>query len=459
MTEKTALLEKNDNKDKKQIIIAGGGPCGAISACYLSQKGYKCDIFEARNDIRIDKNAGGRSINLSLSERGRAALRGVGLEQEIINIGTKMTARMIHQNTPTGDCFEIPYGTNPDEHYLLSVNRLLLNKKLLSLAEKFNNVDIHFQEKVTNVDFAKGVLHTQNKVSGKEDSIKGDLIIGADGLWSQVRKSMMRASEVCYSQTFISHHYKELVMEANPNNEYRMKKGYLHIWPRGEFMMIGLANLDGSFTMTLFMPKVTFATIKTPDDVIDFFKKYFPDSIPLFGEQYLRDTYFDYGSLPLCYIKTDPYFIGTNGVLVGDSAHAIVPFYGQGLNAGLEDVLLLNNEIDKADGNFSTAIKNYSDNRVIHGHAIADMAVYNYWVMRDGVNSRWFRFKKSVQMNLSKLFPKSIQPLYTLVSFSLVPYHDAWTQHLRQEKMIVWALVVVIGVVLVGVILGLSMAL
>ena len=347
MSTKQPLLQPAHGK---KVVIAGGGPCGAIAGCFLSNKGYKVDIYENRADIRLDKNAGGRSINLSLSERGRAALRAVGLEQEILDIGVKMSARMIHQNTASGDCFPIPYGNKP-EHYLLSVNRLLLNKKLLTLAEKFENVDIHFQEKVLGCDFKNGHLLTENKKTGENSKSYGDLIIGADGLWSSVRKSMMRSTPTNFSQTYIPHMYKELIMASDGPGKFRMEKNYLHIWPRGEFMMIGLANLDGSFTMTLFMPHDKFKEITDPDSVMKFFKAYFPDSIPLFGEEYLRTKYFEWEPLPLSYIKVDPYFYGDNCVLVGDAAHAIVPFYGQGLNAGLQSVQLLCNKIEENKGN------------------------------------------------------------------------------------------------------------
>lgn len=439
MSETDKLISKK--AEGKKILIAGGGPCGAISACYLSQKGYDCEIYELRNDIRADPAAGGRSINLSLSERGRAALRGVGLEKEITDIGVKMYSRMIHKNTKSGDCFEIPYG-NTDEHYLLSVNRLLLNKKLLTLAENFSDkVKINFNQKVLACnlnpkDGSKCSLQIEDRIKKQQKTVTGDLIIGADGLWSNVRKAMMRVEEVCFSQTYINHWYKELIMENNGTGNYRMAKNHLHIWPRGEFMMIGLANLDGSFTMTLFMPKDKFRALTNIEKVMEFFRQEFPDSIEFFTEKYLREHYFDWDPLPLCYIKTDPYYYKDNAVLVGDAAHAIVPFYGQGLNAGLEDVLQLANLVDSENHNLGSAIKKYSDHRVIHGHAIADLALYNYWVMRDGVNSWWFRFKKYTYNLLNKIVPSFVTPLYTLVSFSLTPYKDAWDQHQRLEKMI-----------------------
>ena len=225
-------------------------------------------------------------------------------------------------------------------------------------------------------------------------------------------------------------------------------------------MMIGLANLDGSFTMTLFMPKAKFSEMTNPEEVMQFFHAYFPDSIPLFGEDYLRNHYFDWEPLPLCYIKVDPYFYGENAVLVGDSAHAIVPFYGQGLNAGLESVLILNQLIEHNKGDIGLSIKQYSDRRVEDGQAIADMALYNYWVMRDGVNSRWFRFKKNIYSVLNLIVPSRVTPIYTLVSFTQERYSVAWKKHHKMEKNVSWItgglVVAVVGGAAAVVVFGLS---
>jgi len=421
----------------KHAVISGAGPVGALTACYLSKRGYNVDLYEMRADIRTDETERlRRSINLSLSERGRAALREIGLEDEIVSIGTKMFGRMIHKPTESGDCFSIPYG-NSAEHYLLSVNRLVLNQKLLDLCESnfSGNVNMHFNHKMTGIDFNKNSVTFENKESGSPVEAKTDFdfLAGCDGLYSMTRRQMARKSPQNFSQTYIKHSYKELSMPANADGSYRMDKNFLHIWPRGDFMMIALANQTGSFTMTMFAPKETLEAIKTEAQVMTFFKETFPDSITLFGEDYLRKSYFETEILPLSYCKVDPYYYGDSCCLLGDSAHAIVPFYGQGLNAGMEDVLILENILKENGGNMKTAIKTYSDRRVEHGQAIADMALYNYWVMRDGVNSRWFRFKKTIANAVGKVAPGFITDLYILVSFSTTPYGDAWRQHEKNE--------------------------
>lgn len=428
-------------------IISGGGPVGALSAIYLARRGFKVDLYESRDDIR-NETENRRSINLALSTRGIEALKEVGLDMKILNIGTKCFARKIHKPTITGDCYEVPYGTLP-EHYLLSIDRLKLNQKLLSLADEHENVTLNFNHKSTTMDFKKNEICFQTTGGGKT-SKNYDILLGCDGLYSTVRKQMQRVSPVTFSQTYINCRYKELLMPLGKDGKPQMDVNCLHIWPRGSYMMMGLANLDGSFTMTLFMPGAIFDGLQTGEDVVRFFKDQFPDSVKLFhGEKNLIDNYFGHNDIELSYIKTDPYSYGPNVFILGDAAHAIVPFYGQGLNSGMEDIMIFDGIFKEMGGDIPSTVQYFSDNRKEHGAAIADMAVYNFWVMRDGVNSKWFLWKRWLSSAISKVCPSLVNPIYILVSFSLMPYGDAWRKHKRNEQ-IVSTLLIIGGIITVA---------
>jgi len=418
----------------KSAVISGGGPVGALSAIYLSRRGFKVDLYESRDDIRKETE-NRRSINLALSTRGIESLKAVGLDTSILNIGTKCFARKIHKPTITGDCYEVPYGTEP-HHYLLSIDRLKLNQALLDLADKCENVTLNFNHKSTGMDFKKSEI-TFNKTGGETMTRDYDILLGCDGLYSAVRRQMQRVAPVTFSHTYINCRYKELLMPIGKDGKPPMDVNCLHIWPRGSYMMMGLANLDGSFTMTLFMPGEIFDGLKTGEDVVAFFKNHFPDSLALFqGEQNLIDNYFGHKDIELSYIKTDPYSYGDNVFILGDAAHAIVPFYGQGLNAGMEDIMIFDKIFDQNSGHIPSTVQQFSDNRKEHGQAIADLAVFNFWVMRDGVNSKWFLWKRWLSSHISRVCPSVVTPLYVLVSFTLTPYADAWKRHLRNEQIV-----------------------
>ncbi|XP_062972010.1 kynurenine 3-monooxygenase isoform X2 [Elgaria multicarinata webbii] len=319
---------------RKKVAIIGGGLVGSLNACFFARRGFLVEIYESRSDIRSSNAARGRSINLALSHRGRQALKAVGMEDQIVSKGIPMWARRIHMLS--GKQYSIPYGTK--KQYILSVDRTNLNKELLTAAEKYSNTKLYFGHKLLHCHVESGVL----TFSGSDQIAKEvicDLIVGCDGAFSTVRKQFMRQTRFDYSQEYIPHGYMELNIPPK-DGDFAMEPNYLHIWPRNTFMMIALPNLDKSFTCTLFMPFEDFEELKTGDQVLDFFKMYFPDSIPLIGKQELMQDYFLLPAQAMVSVKCSSYHIDSHCVLMGDAAHAVVPFYGQGMNAGFEDCLV-----------------------------------------------------------------------------------------------------------------------
>ncbi|KAI1894566.1 hypothetical protein AGOR_G00117100 [Albula goreensis] len=420
---------RSTNK-RKVVAVVGGGLVGALNACYFAKRGFAVEVFESREDIRQAKIVRGRSINLALSHRGRQALKQVGMEEKIVTKGIPMHARMIHSLNGTRS--PIPYGKKGQ--YILSVDRTNLNKELLTAAEAYPNTKMNFGHKLLDWSFESGAM-TFLRPDGSEEQIKVDLIVGCDGAFSAIRKQFLRQSRFNYSQTYIPHGYMELTMPPH-NGDFAMEPNFLHIWPRNTFMMIALPNLDKTFTCTLFMPFEEFEKVTTEDQVIEFFQTYFPDAIPLIGVEALKRDYFRLPAQAMVSVKCSPYHMGDKCVIMGDAAHAVVPFYGQGMNAGFEDCLVFNEVMDQFNEDFSAVLKEYTRVRVPDDHAIADLAMYNYIEMRAHVNSKWFIFRKYVDNFLHFLMPKTIIPLYTMVTFSRIRYHEAVKLWHWQDKVI-----------------------
>lgn len=415
---------------KKVVAVVGGGLVGALNACYFAKRGFQVEVFESREDIRTAKMVKGRSINLALSHRGRQALKQVGMEDKIVSKGIPMHSRMIHGLN--GKQSPIPYGKKGQ--YILSVDRANLNKELLSEAETYSNMKLNFNHKLLDWSPETGAM-TFASPEGNQEEIQADLIVGCDGAFSAIRKQFMRRSRFNYSQTYIPHGYLELTMPPK-DGEFIMNPDYLHIWPRNTFMMIALPNLDKTFTCTLFMPFDEFKKLTTGDQVIEFFQTYFPDAIPLIGAETLKRDYFRLPAQAMVSVKCSPYHLGDKCVIMGDAAHAVVPFYGQGMNAGFEDCLVFNEIMDQLNEDFGAVLAEYTRVRVPDDHAIADLAMYNYIEMRAHVNSKWFRFRKYVDDLLHIIMPRTIIPLYTMVTFTRTRYHEAVNRWHWQDKVI-----------------------
>ncbi|XP_017571288.1 kynurenine 3-monooxygenase isoform X1 [Pygocentrus nattereri] len=416
--------------NKKRVAIVGGGLVGALNASFFAKRGFAVTIFESREDIRCAKVVKGRSINLALSHRGRQALKHIGIEEKIVSMGIPMHARMIH--SLNGKQSPIPYGKKGQ--YILSVDRANLNKELLSVAEAYPNTKLNFNHKLLDWSPETGAM-TFHGPDGNEKEFHADLIVGCDGAFSATRKQFLRRSRFNYSQTYIPHGYLELTIPPR-NGDFAMKPNFLHIWPRHTFMMIALPNLDKTFTCTLFMPFEDFEKITTGNELLGFFQKNFPDSIPLIGVDALMRDFFRLPAQALVWVTCSPYHVLDSCVLMGDAAHAMVPFYGQGMNAGFEDCIVFNEIMDQFNEDFAAVLPEYTRVRAPDDQAMAELAMYNYVEMRSHVNSRYFLFRKFLDNTLHFVMPKTIIPLYTMITFTRTRYRQAVIQWQWQNKVI-----------------------
>jgi len=418
------------------VAVIGGGLVGSLQACLMAQKGYDVHLYEYRKDIRELEHVPGKSINLAMSVRGLTGLGKVGLGEHVANeYGIPMHARMIHR--PDGSTYEVPYGK--EGQAIFSVGRRYINEVLLTAGEKFPNLTYHFEHKMTNIDLDKAKM-TFQKSDKSEVEVKADMIFGCDGAFSNVRKALMRKPWFNCSQEYIPHAYLELCIDGvegkDGQKEFAMSANCLHIWPRGKFMMIALPNQDKSFTVTLFMPTATFDTIKDENDLLEFFKEYFLDSIDLIGRDKLIKDYFAIKPGPLVSIKCNPYNWDDKVMILGDAAHAMVPFYGQGMNCGMEDVVVLDEMMEKFKGDRLKAFQAYSTHRNPDAEAMCDLAMYNYVEMRDLVAKRSFLIRKKLDNFLHWLMPNVWIPLYTTVTFSRMRYSRCISNKKWQDELL-----------------------
>ena len=412
----------------KDIGILGAGLVGALLSIYLKKRGFKVSLYEKRSDIRNASMNSGRSINLALSRRGIKALEDVGVFSDVEKILLPMEGRMMHSQQ--GELTFQPYGKKNE--FINSVSRSKLNQILLDQAEKLG-VDIYFDHTCQQVDLEKTSVQFEHK--GKAISAGFDLLFGSDGAYSQMRQAFQKTDRFNYEQYYIQHGYKELSIPATVEGDFAIAPNALHIWPRGKYMLIALPNLDKSFTCTLFFPfegTPSFESIKTPAQVRQFFEETFPDSLPYIKD--IEEEYFANPTSSLVTVKCAPW-IRNNCVLIGDAAHAIVPFYGQGMNAGFEDAYVLNQLLDQYNEDWSQVLEIYQDLRKVDGDAIADLALHNFIEMRDLVADEKFLVQKKIEAKLHEAFPEEWIPLYSMVTFSDLRYSEALKIGLRQQTI------------------------
>lgn len=419
---------------QQKVTVVGGGLGGALAACYFARAGHEVDVFEMRDDMRTVGAAGGRSINLAISHRGIEALRLVDLADDALQQAVPMRGRMIHGLD--GRMKFQPY--HPDgQKAINSISRSGLNALLLDAADRHTNVRLHCKRKCTGVDLEKGSATFVDPSTGEVETVEDSVIIGADGAFSAVRQQMQKLDRFDYEQSYLRHGYKELTIPAGSDGTHLMEPNALHIWPRRSLMMIALPNTDGSFTCTLFWPfegAKSFANIQNEGDLLHFFNEHFADAVPLmpdFVEEYFRNPT---GSLAT--IRCQPWYVGGRVVLLGDACHAVVPFYGQGMNAAFEDVIVLDQCMQRYLPDWERAFKTYQMARKEDVDVLADLAIGNFVEMRDLTGSRRFHFKKMEERLLHKLFPKWYIPLYTMVSFTRMPYSVAVTRARRQDRVV-----------------------
>ena len=422
---------------KEKIIIVGAGLCGSLLALRMAQRGHQVVVYEKRGDMRLEEVDAGRSINLALSARGLMALDRVGLKKTIAQSCIPMNGRMIHPLN--GDSFLSPY-SGRSEDYINSVSRSDLNILLLNEADYNQDVTLCFDSPVKEVDLKNASVKFIDPKTKELKTDQGDIIIGTDGAGSVVRRSLMsRTTELLfnYEQNFLRHGYKELSILPKSDGGWRIEKNALHIWPRGHFMIIALPNLDGSFTVTMFHPygsDIGFNALDSDEKVKNFFEKYFPTLI-----EYMPDYVNEYNQNPvgtLGTIKCYPWQAYGKTLIMGDASHAIVPFYGQGMNASFEDVRVFDDMMNLYGEDWPTIFEKFQDTRVNNANAIADLAIDNFYEMRDKVDDKNFKLKRQLEMQLEQQYPEYYSK-YSLVTFKPdLGYHDAMVQGRNQDSML-----------------------
>ncbi|MBK9569171.1 MAG: FAD-dependent monooxygenase [Chitinophagaceae bacterium] len=418
---------------KKEITIVGAGLVGSLLSIYLAKRGHKVRIYERRGDMRRAKVEAGRSINLALSDRGLLALEKIGLADEIRKIAIPMHGRFIH-NLDGTTAFQ-PYGK--EGQYINAVSRGELNKKLMDLAGE-EGIEIFFHEKCLQINWKENEVGFINTKNGDTTDVKSDIIFGADGAFSAARlQYQLNHDKFDYHQFYIDCGYKELTIPAGPDGEFLLEKNALHIWPRKEYMLIALPNPDGSFTCTLFFPfsgEQSFENLTTEEKVTTFFEKTFPDIVPLIPD--LNKQFFHNPVSSLVTVKCFPWIREDKFALIGDAAHAIVPFFGQGMNCGFEDCRILDELIGQHGDDWKMILQKYQTLRKPDGDAIADMAINNFTEMRDKTADPKFLLQKKIEARLHEKYPDKWIPAYSQVTFSPhIRYSEALERGQKQESI------------------------
>ncbi len=416
----------------KKATIVGSGLVGSLWAVYLSKAGYEVHVYERRPDMRKAAISAGKSINLATSYRGWKALDAIGLGDTIREIAIPMYGRTMH--LADGATAYQQYGAEGQAIY--SVSRGGINSKLMDAAEQ--NAVLHFNEECTGVDMASNTCYFRNTETGATTVVVADVVFATDGAFSAVRyHAMQKMDRFNYSQQYIADGYRELLLPANADGSYKMDKNTLHIWPRGRFMLIALPNADGSFTCTLFMPvdghENCFNNLTTRDKVDRFFKDTFADFHAMMPN--VADVWEKHPLSSLAIIRCYPWHYH-NTALMGDAAHATVPFYGQGMNCGFEDCTVMWELYQRHGDDWAATFAEYERLRKPNGDAVQDLSLQNYLVMRDKVAQPEFQLQLKIERRIAELYPEQYFPLYTMVSFTDIEYHIALSKGNDQDKMV-----------------------
>jgi kynurenine 3-monooxygenase len=415
----------------REVTLVGGGLAGALLALMLARRGVKVTVYERREDVRADQIEEGRSINLALSARGIHALQLVGLDAEVLAQAIPMRGRFIHPIQ--GNTSLIPYGRKPDE-VIHSVSRRGLNAQLLDALAREPNAVVRFQHRCTGYDLRTRTLHLRDEATGREFSAEAPVVIGTDGAASAVRLSLMLHTRMNYAQDYLEHGYKELTIPPAPDGSFRLEPNALHIWPRGGFMMIALPNLDRSFTCTLFLPHGEFAKLTSREAARGFFQSTFPDAIPLLPD--LEGDFFRNPTGGLITVRCSPWHHGGQVLLLGDAAHAIVPFFGQGMNCAFEDCAVLLDLFDQHASDWEAIFPRFFASRKPNTDAIAQLALDNFIEMRDTSADPHFALKRQLEHTLEEHYPGQFLSKYAMVSFRRVPYSEALARGRVQDRIL-----------------------
>lgn len=421
------------HRKKEKITLIGAGLNGPLLGLELAKRGFEVEIYERRPDMRQVRISAGRSINLALSTRGIYALQKAGLWRQMQGIIVPVSGRMIH-SIKSEVTFQ-PYGKNETE-VINSISRADLNMALMDAAEK-HGVRLHFQQRCLGIDLRTGSLRLRDEETRQEQQVDTQVVIGCDGSASAIRTQMMRGSRFNYSQEYLNYGYKELTIPAGPNGKHALETQGLHIWPRGNYMLIALPNIDGTFACILFLPfegDDSFARLKDDEDVSLFFHERFPDVVRLMPN--VAANFFENPTGAMVTVKCAPWHVGARALLLGDAAHAIVPFFGQGINCGFEDCTVFLELVDRFGANWGEVFRQFEQARKENTDAIADLAVENFVEMRDRVADPRFLFRKKVEFALEAKYPGLFVPKYAMVTFHRVPYAIALRRGQVQDRML-----------------------
>jgi kynurenine 3-monooxygenase len=417
----------------EKLTLIGAGLTGPLLAILLIQRGFTVEIFERRPDMRKVRVSQGRSINLAISTRGIHALQQAGLWERMRNIIIPMKGRMMH--SVAGELTFQPYGKNETE-VINSISRAELNIALMDAAEE-QGAAIRFSQRCVGYDLRSGAIRLRNEETGQEISRETGVVIGCDGSASAIRAEMLKLNRFNFSQQYLDYGYKELTLPAGSQGQHLIDKHALHIWPRGNHMLIALPNIDGTFACILFLPfegADSFAGLTTPADVVQFFESRFPDALRLMPQ--LADNYFVNPTGAMVTVKCSPWHVEGRALLLGDAAHAIVPFFGQGINCGFEDCTRLLELLDRSGPDWPRVFAAFENDRKINADAIADMAIENFTEMRDRVADSRFLLRKKVELALEAKYPQLFVPKYAMVTFHRIPYWVALARGTLQDRIL-----------------------
>ncbi|KAF8472754.1 hypothetical protein BDZ91DRAFT_834349 [Kalaharituber pfeilii] len=461
-TKGTSKVESGDvtPRSQKKAVVIGGGPVGALAAMYFSKMNWDVEIYELRPDPRslAGRAVQSKSINLAISERGLNSLKVVDplLLEEVLKETVPMIGRCIH---PGKGNFKGKGGGESQKYdihgrFIQSADRARLNIILLDWVAKEPNVKIFFEHALRKLDLDKKYAEFEQRSTKETVTVNGDFFVGSDGAHSTTRRFLQRYILMDYEQVYIDTMWKELeILPEERTGGFRIDGNHLHIWPRKDFMFIAIPSPDYTFTCTLFMPQKYFDEIgDTREGLLKFFNKHFPDVITLIGEEKLVEDYFRTSKLPLISIKCSPYHYSDRCVIVGDAAHAMVPFYGQGMNSGFEDVRVLFDHIKAHPHDLALALRNYSAERKLDAHTINDLAMRNYIEMSADVTSRWYKFRKATEELLYAYLPwMGVRTMYSMVSFSNIRYSEV-VARVRWQSGVLNRVSAVLGMGMIGVI-------
>jgi kynurenine 3-monooxygenase len=420
-------------RDSRKVTLVGAGLNGPLLAIGLVRRGFDVELYERRADMRLVRMSAGRSINLALSTRGIHALTAAGLWNQMRKIVIPMAGRMMH--SVNSELTFQPYGKDEKE-VINSISRADLNIALLNAAEA-SGVAIHFQQRCLGIDLKTGDLHLRDEQTGTEQSLATKVVLGCDGSASGLRSEMLKLNQFNFSQQYLDYGYKELTIPATSRGMHALDVNALHIWPRGNYMLIALPNVDGTFACILFLPfegADSFARLIDQSVLLEFFQSRFPDAAALIPD--LADNFFGNPTGSMVTIKCSPWHVKGRLLLLGDSAHAIVPFFGQGINCGFEDCTYLLGLIDQHGADWQQVFAKFEEARKINTDAIADMAVENFVEMRDRVADPQFLLRKKVELALESKYPNLFVPKYAMVTFHRIPYAVALNRGAAQDRIL-----------------------